>query len=92
MTDTHRKKHPETLIVPTVIAAKAAEWGLETQKVAAADAHRVLEALVAEFGVEGAVVALNHQGFRGEAYKYLLVPLCAEAVARRARAAVRRSP
>ena len=87
MQPSHRKLHPEPSIVPTVIAAKSASWGRETNRVAEADAQRVLEALIAEVGVEATVVAMNKQGFQGKAYRYLLVPLHAEAVERRARAA-----
>ena len=39
--------------------------------------------MVAELGVEGAVRALDNQGFKGEAYKYLLTPLYDEAIRRR---------
>jgi hypothetical protein len=75
MEPTHRDVNPETLIIPAVIASKSASWNDETRKVAASDAQRVLEALVAEFGIERAVTALDNQGFRGEAYKYVLKPL-----------------
>ena len=92
MTDTHRKKHPEPLLIPTVIAATGAEWGEETQKVAPTDSQRVLEAMLAEFGIEGAILALNGQGFRGDTYGYLLGPHHAEAMARRARAVKSSAP
>jgi hypothetical protein len=46
----------------------------------------VLEALVAEYGVDAAVQALDNQGFKGSAYTYLLKPLHAEACRRRLRA------
>jgi hypothetical protein len=83
--DTHRSRQPEPLITPTVIATKGDAWNPETQKIAASDAQRVLEALVAEYGVEAAVTALDHQGFRGSAIRYLLTPLYDEAFARRLR-------
>ena len=82
---THRNQNPEPLLVPTVIINKGPIWGAETQKVAQTDAQRVLEALMAEVGVEGEVSALNNQGFKGEAYRYLLAPLYDEARWRRHR-------
>ena len=82
---THRDNNRESLIVPSVIAQKGAAWGDETRKVAQTDAQRVLEAMVAEFGVDGAVRALDAQGFKGPAYRYLLNPLFDEAHRRRLR-------
>jgi hypothetical protein len=79
----HRAKHPEPLIIPEVIANKGACWNEETQRVARSDAQRILESMVAEFGVEAAVSALNNQGFKGDAMRYLLNPLYEEAVRRR---------
>lgn len=87
----HRAANPEPVIVSKVIADKGAGWGAETQKVAQTDAQRVLEALVAEYGVEAAVRALDKQGFRGDAMRYLLKPLYEEA-ARRRRSAQPSSP
>jgi hypothetical protein len=52
----------------------------------------VLEALVAEYGIDASVVALNNHGFRGDAYRYLLGPLYDEAVRRRRHAGQRRPP
>ena len=86
MEGTHRDAHPEPLIVPTVMENKGADWGAETRRVAESDAQRVLEALIAEFGVEAATRALDNQGLRGNSYTYLLKPLYEEAVNRRARA------
>jgi len=86
MESTHRDEHPEPLIVPTVIESKGANWGTETKKVAERDTQRVLEALIAEFGVDAAIRALDNQGLRGSSYGYLLKPLYEEAVNRRARA------
>ena len=80
---THRKANREPLLVPTVIAKKSESWGEETCKVARTDAQRVLEALIAEYGVENAVHALDKQGLKGSAYRYLLKPLHAEALRRR---------
>ena len=85
---THRDSNREALIIPTVIAHKGTSWGEETRKVAQTDAQRVLEAMVAEYGVDGAVRALDNQGFKGSAYNYLLNPLFAEAQRRRLRAQV----
>ena len=43
----------------------------------------ILEALVAEVGIERAVQTLDNQGLAGYAYRYLLNPLFAEAIRRR---------
>lgn len=82
----HRDKNPERAIVEAVILEKGSEWRKSTQDTARSDAQRILEALVAEVGVEHAVQALDKQGIAGYAYRYLLNPLCAEATRRRARA------
>jgi len=81
----HRDHNPEPVILAAVIEAKGAAWGDETRKVAQTDALRLLEALVAEVGVDACVQALDHQGFKGAAYGYLLKPLHAEALRRRQR-------
>lgn len=83
---THRKSNREPVIVFAVIEQKADSWSEETRKVARTDAQRVLEALIAEHGVEDAVHALDNQGLKGSAYRYLLKPLHAEARRRRQRA------
>lgn len=80
----HRKTHPQPIIIDAVIERKSAEWNESTRAVARTDAQRVLEALVAEYGVDEAVRALNNQGFTGEACRYLLNPIYEEALARRA--------
>ena len=80
---THRKSNREPLIVPTVIENKGEVWSEETRKVARTDAQRVLEALIAEYGVENTVDALDNQGLKGSTYRYLLKPLYAEALRRR---------
>lgn len=80
---THRKGHPKPQIINAVIAMNADSWGTETQKVARTDAQRVLEAMIAEYGVAKAVLALDKQGFKGPAYRYLLKPLYIEARRRR---------
>ena len=80
---THRKGNPEPLIVPSVLKLKGSEWGEETRKLAMSDAQRILEALVAEYGVENAIHALDNQGLKGKAYRYLLKPLQVEALRRR---------
>ena len=81
----HRDRSPEPVILTAVIETKGAAWGEETRKVAQGDAQRLLEALVAEVGLDGCVQALDRQGFKGAAYGYLLKPLHAEAVLRRQR-------
>ena len=83
---THRNQNRTPLILPTLIEQKGETWSEETRKVAQTDAQRVLEALVAEHGVDAAVQALDNQGFKGSAYTYLLKPLHAEACRRRLRA------
>ena len=90
MANTHRSANPEPLIVPTIMEQKGTEWSKPTREVAASDAQRVLESLIAEFGIDEAVRALDNQGLRGSAYRYLLSPLHEEAVARRIRAQTRR--
>jgi hypothetical protein len=80
---THRKESREPIIITTVIEQKSGTWGDETRKVARTDAQRVLEALVAEYGIENTIRALDRQGFKGSAYRYLLKPLHTEAVRRR---------
>ena len=80
---THRKGNREPLILPTVIGLKGDAWGEETRKVARTDAQRILEALIAEYGVENAEQALDKQGMKGSAYRYLLKPLHVEAIRRR---------
>jgi len=57
-------------------------WKDNTRVQFAIDANAVLEALLAEHGVEGALAALTNQGFRGR-YRHVVEPLHAEAVARR---------
>lgn len=81
----HRNSRPLPRIVEAVIAQRGAAWNESTQKVARTDAERILEALVAEAGVEGSVAALERQGFDGMAYRYLLRPLVEEALRRRHR-------
>ena len=78
-----RRKHPNQLIIDAVMETKGVRWNAETRKVARTDSLRVLEAMVAEFGVNGAVQALDNQGFAGKAYRYLLDPLHDEAMRRR---------
>ena len=81
----HRDTHPSRRIVDAVIDQKGDQWGESTRKVARSDAERILEALVAEYGVETAMLALDHQGFEGNAYRHLLTPLFQEAQRRRLR-------
>lgn len=85
-TPSARRARPEPLIIPALIAEKGDSWNAATADVAATDAQRLLEALVAEVGVEGTVAALTNQGFDAKSYGYLLAPLHKEAIARRQRA------
>jgi len=80
---THRKKNHEPIILPVVIEQKGDSWGEETRKVVNTDSQRVLEALIAEYGVDNTVRALDNQGFKGSTYRYLLNPLFVEAQRRR---------
>jgi hypothetical protein len=83
---THRDARPRQLILDAVVAERDGRWSAETRRVARSDAQRLLEALIAEMGIEEAVRALDAQGFAGDAYRYLLTPLHAEASRRRAAA------
>ncbi len=79
----HRGDHPLPRIVETVIKKKGGEWSPSSQETVRGDAEKILEALVAEVGVEATVQALDRQGFEGKAYRYLLTPLFEEAQRRR---------
>src|SRR6478672_6477001 len=79
----HRDENAEPPLVDKIIADKAATWAKEVLHGAPADAQHVLEALLAEYGVEAAIRALDNQGFQGEAMRYLLNPLYVEAARRR---------
>lgn len=83
---THRKTNPLPVIIEAVIERKADDWNDATATVARTDAQRVLEAMVAEYGIDAAIQALDNQGFTGKSIRYLLTPLYAEATARRAQA------
>ena len=87
MDQSPRRRQPEPLIIATIIDQKSLSWSDETRKVAGTDAERVLEALIAEVGIEGTRRALTNQGFKAESYGYLLNHLYTEAAARRARLA-----
>ncbi len=90
MTDTHRSKNPQSLILAEVNRIKAGDWSTSTEQTAATDAQRILEAMVAEYGVDAAIQALDNQGFQGKSMRYLLAPLFEIAISRRAIA--RRDP
>jgi hypothetical protein len=79
----HRASNRQPGIIRKVIADKEMSWGQATRKTAQIDAQCVLEAFVAEYGVEAAVRALDNQGFKGDAMLYLLKPLHEEAIHRR---------
>ena len=83
----YRSNHRKPTILRAVIKQKGTGWSKTTQELAPVDGQRVLEALVAEVGVEGAMEALRKQGFTTGAYEYLLQPLYEEAQARRLAAA-----
>jgi hypothetical protein len=82
----HRASNRQPGIIRKVIADREGSWGEATQKTAHTDAQCVLEALIAEYGVDAAIDALDHQGFEGKAMRYLLIPLHEEATRRRAMA------
>lgn len=71
------------MIVEAVIATKGDAWNESTRITARTDAERILEALVAEYGVEAAYRALENQGFEAKSCGYVLKPLFEEALARR---------
>jgi hypothetical protein len=83
---THRRKKPQPPIMDTIGKTKEMAWNEETKKVAQTDAQRILEAMIAEFGIEAAERALDNQGFRGTSYAYLLAPLHEVATQRRGEA------
>ncbi|MEX0653665.1 MAG: hypothetical protein WD534_18685 [Phycisphaeraceae bacterium] len=83
----YRAHHRQPGIVSAVIADKADAWNESTAKTAAIDAQAVLEALIAEYGIDATVNALNNQGFRGDSFKYLVKPLHEMAADRRVAAA-----
>jgi hypothetical protein len=80
-----RGKQRQKLFVEAVIESHEGSWSDSTKRTARSDAHRILEALVAEYGVEKSILAMNKQGFEGKAYSYLLKPMHAEARSRRPR-------
>jgi len=57
-------------------------WKDNTRDQFAIDSNAVLEALLAEYGVEAAVIAVHRQGFRGK-YRHIIERLHPIAVARR---------
>jgi hypothetical protein len=79
----HRDRHHQKLLVPAVIEQKGDMWNESTRTLALSDAQRVLEALIAEYGVDATVKALDNQGIAGKSYLYLIRPLHAEAARRR---------
>jgi len=79
----HRTDNPEPGIVNKLLAEKATTWASDVLQAAPTDSQHVLEALLAEFGVEAAIRALDNQGFFGEAMRPLLNSLYIEAVRRR---------
>lgn len=81
----HRDQKRQPVILTALIEQKGDTWNAETHKVVMTDAQRILEAVVAELGVQACIDALDRQGFKGSAYSYLLKPLHEEALLRRAR-------
>jgi len=70
-------------LIETVINDPKRPWRANATPVAARnDANCVLEALLAEYGLDAAAGALKKQGLKGD-YQYIIEPLHAEAVARR---------
>ena len=66
-------------------------WIAKTREQFRIDSNAILEALLLEYGVEGALAAVIKQGFSstGE-YRYAAVPLFDKAVERRAQRLARR--
>ncbi len=81
----HRDEKRQPVILTALIEQKGDTWNAETHKVVVADAQRILEAVVAELGVQACIHALDRQGFKGSAYSYLLKPMHEEALRLRAR-------
>jgi hypothetical protein len=69
-------------LIDSVASDPERPWKDNTRDQFAIDANAVLEALLAEYGVEAALDAVERQGFKG-AYRHVVEPLYAEAVARR---------
>jgi hypothetical protein len=57
-------------------------WKENTRDQFVIDANAILEALLAETGVEATLAALKRQGFRGH-YRQVVEPLYREAISRR---------
>lgn len=70
-------------LVQSVIDSQG-QWAKPSVEVNTTDAQRILESLVAEYGVDATVAAMDRQGFKGQAYKTLIALLHREALARRA--------
>jgi hypothetical protein len=78
-----RVRNPQPVILRKVLSIMDTRWSASSKDTALSDAERVLEAMVAEYGIEAAVYALDNQGFKGDAMRYLLNPLYEEAIRRR---------
>ena len=79
----YRDRNHEKPIIAHLIEEKGAAWSEETRKVTWTDSQRILEALIAEIGIESSVSALDRQGFSGAAYRSLIRAIHKEAVRRR---------
>ncbi len=83
---TFRSNKKMTLIVDTIIKNKDNDWNASTQKEVRTDAIRLLESLIAEYGIEAACKAMENQGFSpasNSTYNYFIQPLFEEAIKRR---------
>jgi hypothetical protein len=78
-----RGKQRRKLIVEALIEDHKGSWSESTERTVRSDSHRILEALVAEYGIEETIQAMNRQGFEGKAYGYLVKPMYAKARSRR---------
>ena len=72
--------HPKRII--DVIADRPS-LSASTKKTYRREAENVLEALIAEFGIEHTLIALKNQGYVAKSYKSLLKRLYEEAESRR---------
>ncbi|OCH32026.1 hypothetical protein A6E13_15750 [Aliivibrio fischeri] len=81
----YRNKNKFPAIMTEIINKKSqsGQWSDSTIQTAKKDMNVLLEALIAELGVEGCKTALNNQGIEGKEYGYLIKPLALEALNRR---------
>ncbi|ENM7921206.1 TPA: hypothetical protein ACMDXF_004474 [Vibrio parahaemolyticus] len=82
----YRNENRLRSVLEVVISNKKSsnEWQAEsTIDTARKDAVKILESVLAEFGEESCLQALENQGFKSASYEYVLKPLYEESVKRR---------